>query len=876
MNSTTLQAARRYLAQGWMPIPVPFRKKGAVIEGWPSLRPSQATLPSLFNGRRQNIGVLLGEPSRWLVDVDLDCSEAVDLADRLLPSTPMVFGRRSRHRAHRLYMAPGTRPIAFVNRTAGRKPHTLLELRATGQQTIFPPSVHPSGEPIVFEADTSAKPADIDAAELTQCAQRLAAATLLVRAGLTEGSAIAVINGDSSGLSRVPEATAALARQWLGGPQTMNPSSPSAAREAASPIGTTEFDEAVNRYNRDHARGWPDRHGTCPACGHNECFGRLPGTEDRWTCFSTAHEGPGLKGERCWHGDALDLDAYSQGLSRTALLRGEAYLTRSGQNQATDQSRRDLCHKHSADACAAVPTDEGTVVLAPSATSERDLPVIETANRQLRDMVADGWTALLATNDPPHLFRRGDAIVRMSSDSEVPALEKTTERAVYGLLARSATWIRTGSHNAKNVKPVKEVSADMVALPSRALPPIEGVVSFPVFDTNGRLVSQPGYHPQSRLWLHHPPGFALEPIPKLPSANDVNAATRLLLDELLADFPFEAESDRTHVIAALLLPLVRLMIGGPTPLHLIEAPTPGTGKSLLSEAIAHTVTGSGAVVMTIGRQDEEVRKRITSALRRGQRIIVLDNVRVGLQSSELAATLTASVWTDRVLGVTKLTDLPNRALWIATANNPALTLEIARRCIRIRLDARQDRPWASRTFKHHPLLAWVQAERHRLLGALLVLVRGWIGAGKPRGTRSLGSFESWAEVIGGVLEHAGITGFLDNLDELYESADRGTAEWRAFVLVWRRRYTSTWIRVSDLVTLAETSQLLHGVLGDGKPHSQRTRLGKALARMRGRQFDDLRIESQLNTHDKVTEYRISTDVSAGLGHRLVHVLPRAQ
>jgi hypothetical protein len=33
-------------------------------------------------------------------------------------------------------------------------------------------------------------------------------------------------------------------------------------------------------------------------------------------------------------------------------------------------------------------------------------------------------------------------------------------------------------------------------------------------------------------------------------------------------------------------------------------------------------------------------------------------------------------------------DLPNRATWIVTANNPHLSLEIARRCVRIRLDAK--------------------------------------------------------------------------------------------------------------------------------------------------------------------------------------------
>jgi hypothetical protein len=46
---------------------------------------------------------------------------------------------------------------------------------------------------------------------------------------------------------------------------------------------------------------------------------------------------------------------------------------------------------------------------------------------------------------------------------------------------------------------------------------------------------------------------------------------------------------------------------------------------------------------------------------------------------------------DRLLGQTRMLVLPNRATWIATANNPQLSLEIARRCIRIRLDPKPAR-----------------------------------------------------------------------------------------------------------------------------------------------------------------------------------------
>ena len=68
-SSILLESARTYLARGYAVIPVPARKKIPVLKGWTDLRLSESDLPAHFNGTG-NIGVLLGEPSGWLVDVD--------------------------------------------------------------------------------------------------------------------------------------------------------------------------------------------------------------------------------------------------------------------------------------------------------------------------------------------------------------------------------------------------------------------------------------------------------------------------------------------------------------------------------------------------------------------------------------------------------------------------------------------------------------------------------------------------------------------------------------------------------------------------------------------------------------------------------------
>jgi putative DNA primase/helicase len=166
----------------------------------------------------------------------------------------------------------------------------------------------------------------------------------------------------------------------------------------------------------------------------------------------------------------------------------------------------------------------------------------------------------------------------------------------------------------------------------------------------------------------------------------------------------------------------------------------------------HTIlTGAGASVMTEGRDDEEWRKRVTAKLRQIPSIVLIDNLRATLDSSALAAALTAPFWEDRILGHSEMARLPIRCLWIATGNNPEFSNEMARRLVRIRLDPHTT-ALAALGFRHPDLMSWVRANRARLVAACLTLCQAWIAAGKPRGGRSIGSFENWAHVLGGVLE----------------------------------------------------------------------------------------------------------------------------
>jgi len=165
-----LETATQYTLRGWSVIPVPYQSKKPVIPAWQRLRLKEPNLPRYFNGAPQNVGILTGEPSGWLIDVDLDHMRAVELADKYLPPTPTVFGRAGKPRSHWIYRCTG--PVATKKHTS-KSTGMIVELRSTGGQTVFPPSVHESGEAISWDV-ASAEPVTIDPEELLDCVKRLA------------------------------------------------------------------------------------------------------------------------------------------------------------------------------------------------------------------------------------------------------------------------------------------------------------------------------------------------------------------------------------------------------------------------------------------------------------------------------------------------------------------------------------------------------------------------------------------------------------------------------------------------------------------------------------------------------------------------------
>ena len=162
-----IDTALGLLAMGMRPVRLKPTSKAAVENGWGDIRHDEESVRREFKPL-DNVGALMGEPSGWVVDVDIDSIEALKHAPGLLPRTRR-FGRTSKPTSHYLYRAPGA-----VNRNwKDADGRVIVELRSTTLQTMMPGSTHPSGEAVEW-VDADEPIVDIEAHELTALLDKLA------------------------------------------------------------------------------------------------------------------------------------------------------------------------------------------------------------------------------------------------------------------------------------------------------------------------------------------------------------------------------------------------------------------------------------------------------------------------------------------------------------------------------------------------------------------------------------------------------------------------------------------------------------------------------------------------------------------------------
>ena len=457
-----------------------------------------------------------------------------------------------------------------------------------------------------------------------------------------------------------------------------------------------------------------------------------------------------------------------------------------------------------------------------------------TNNAQLRTKAAALWAGVHTNNRPRRIFSFNRAIARIKEEvAKIEILDFNTAKYEF---ARLVNWVQESKNEwGTHVDPAQNVINDALATHNPPLPELTEVVSIPVVTTKGRLITKPGFDSESGIF------YAAQP-DCLPSVNlgatkdDAIEALKWICDEVLGDFPFADDASKAAAISVAILPFVRPLISGQTPLYLLEKPAAGTGATTLGQALCYPFIGKEVPVTTWTSNEDERRKQITSHLASGGGPIFYDNMSGYINSDVLASALTSKHWSDRILATSKQVEFPINCIWLATGNNPEFHSQILRRIASIRLVSLLEDPSQRTDWRHADLLDWVSKHRKEYVEKILTIVIAWLNAGKPlfQG-KPLASYVSWSSVLGGILEFIEVPGFLSNIDLKKAASDNETQVIREFIEVWWEEYEGSAKSPTDILSDFSAMEVA-GNWDAPTRQGQVTKIGRWMAHLKDRVF----------------------------------------
>jgi hypothetical protein len=450
---------------------------------------------------------------------------------------------------------------------------------------------------------------------------------------------------------------------------------------------------------------------------------------------------------------------------------------------------------------------------------------------------AQVWAAIYTNNNPVRLFQNEAGVLRINPIRVT--WEVLNTKSLRHESARIADWVRATTDGYVPADPQEAVIEDMLQTVHPPLPYLKKVTSTPVITSDGRLINDYLYDEDSKIYRVKTADLQDLEYGSGKYFATVKDAVDFILNDCLVDFPFATDQDKAHAIALMIHDFARNLFTGASPLFLIDKPVHGTGASLLANVLCYPSTGVDIPTKIFHKNEEEQRKQITSHLTGGGGPYLLDNISgTDIDSDVLAMALTSARYSDRLLNTNTEVRLENLGPWIATGNNPGFSGQLSRRFIRIRLVPTDPEPYLREKFVHFPLMPWVQEHRSKLVDACITIVMDWVKNGKPNWTgKPLGSFENFSQVVGGILENAGIVGFMSDMDFQRSGFDTETSQVIAFVQEWFESFGTKEVYAKQLVQMAIAADLeILERWGEGSERSQSTRAGKFLKTLNERMF----------------------------------------
>lgn len=388
------------------------------------------------------------------------------------------------------------------------------------------------------------------------------------------------------------------------------------------------------------------------------------------------------------------------------------------------------------------------------------------------------------------------------------------------------------------------------------IPRLRAVISAPTLRPDGSVLDQPGYDTATCLLLA---GDRLRcQMPEQPAKSDALEALDVLA-EPLDGFPFVDNSDRSAAFALLISAVLRPALRT-VPMFAITAPAAGTGKSLLVDLAAILAIGRTAAVVTPTSDEAELEKRIGATALAGDQVLSIDNITHVLRSDQLCQMLTQDEVQVRILGASKNARVPSTGLICATGNNLAIYGDLNRRTVRIRLDARCEKP-DERRFDVD-VISVALSKRDALVTAALTVIRAYLLAGAPDRAAPMGSFEAWSDTVRSALIWLGMGDCRGDIDAM-RAGDPEKAELAEIIAALPTYYSFTTKDVARKVAVDEAlKETFETFMGRGGVFSTK-RFGRYLARFEGTVVGGRRIEKVANDVHGATWRVVDEGVSVG-------------
>lgn len=458
------------------------------------------------------------------------------------------------------------------------------------------------------------------------------------------------------------------------------------------------------------------------------------------------------------------------------------------------------------------PPTKPSAVLVPGAHIDDKGVYVEVGNHQFAEAVVSALPAGL-------LYRRssvpGELVGEPGRRSFVP-LTPERARLLTDRHVRLGRWVKKRGEDT-NTLAYQNCTRDwsgMIISTAEAHPSVREIrilASYPMYTTRGRV--QPGLD-ETGVFYDEPPDLAnLQ-----PSAD----CARDILEDLVVDFPFRTQADRENYFGLLLTPILRPMIDGNVPMHIIVSSLPGTGKTKLAEdVLGLSLLGRPTPVMELPENPEERGKVILSKLLNGDLVGHLDNLDEFIDSKSLAMLITAGYYEGRFLGFNRMVSVPNLMALVGTGNNVRATTEICRRMVPICLQPTSPTPHTRTDYVYDDLRGHVRGQRRIVLEALLGMIDRWMAAGSPPGNVRLGSFEPWSAIVGGVMQFNGFTDWGTNLKAWQRQADPEGEDLRDFEAEWWKMYQGAPVTTRQLLDVVTRNDLFQAMLSRANNEASR-------------------------------------------------------